>query len=113
MNHINAEVVEALNECKKEGVEIRGTILAKSKQVENSYEVYRKSVEGSQLSMMAESDALYQALYHSSATFTGGNKFVTSIETTSSGSGAGDVFSQLQSVDVWLAMQMYNSDLIE
>lgn len=119
VNNINSDVVEALQECRKEGVDIRGSVLAKSKQVEQSYEVYRKCVEGSQLSMMSESEALHCALNYCSATFTGGNKFVVPPLEAPAGSAAaavaasGDVFSNLQSVDVWLAMQLYNADLIE
>eukprot|EP01034_Spumella_vulgaris_P021587 gene21587-27625_t len=101
------EVNDALLECKREGQELRNQIASKSKIAAQSYEVYSKCQQDSQFNMMAESDAVHESLVQSSATSTEHTVQVTPVEEKES------CFLHLQNVDVWLAMQLYNTDLID
>ena len=70
--------------------------------------------------MMSESDAFFDNLHTVSVTVPVDGKR-HSISAASGGAGGGvtesatqvDCFHNLQNVDVWLAMQLYNTDLID
>eukprot|EP01038_Epipyxis_sp_PR26KG_P010985 gene10985-14758_t len=139
VNKIVLEVMEALIECKKDGVQLRNDVIIKSKTADYSFEIVAKCQEYSRKQMKYESDRLYNTInrteissidsendhhvdiitasqYISTITTnsinnTNQNKSITDIILESNSINPMYNTNPLVHIDMWLAVQTFYNDV--
>ncbi len=112
----------------------RTNILAKTKLVAQAFDTYAKCEQHAQLGMLHEGEAVHAAMFTCSATAThtanqgssgnslpsgglgsGGTGVSVPVGSSAESSAAGEkqIFSNIETIDVFYAMQLYNSALLE